>query len=129
MPVYKVLYQVNHIGHYGPELISQKSHHVLLVDAASRVMAFAVAYDHLTKQGLAVSVNLFDPYKGNIHYAGISEEEAAHRRQLNALGFKDEDLDQLVKLGVPIGKSGADTTVVDISEHHVTASGSVLSTE
>lgn len=63
MPVYRVQYQTNHVGYYGPELTGQKSHHMLLVDAGSRVAAFAVAYDHLTKKGLAVSVALFDPYK------------------------------------------------------------------
>jgi hypothetical protein len=133
MPVYRVHYETNHVGYYGPELTNRTSHHVCLVDAASRIAAFAVAYDHLTKKGLAVSVNLFNPYKGDIRLAiGITEEEAERRelrRKLNALDFTDEDLDQLAELGVPVGGSGADTSITNISEHRITADGTVISEE
>ncbi len=99
-------------GRYGSELDTRKQMGALLVEAPSRVDAFAVAYDHLTRAGYAIDTNFTNDYDEG-----------------NRLEMTDNDLKLLRELGVPVDKHGGSTTVVSLTTHSMTLRGKVLSQE
>ncbi len=117
MPLFLVRYVVTHVGHSGPEIVREKAQHALLVDAPTRVDAFATAYDHLSRKNLAVSTKLTNSYKD------LTETT------LNYCDMSDQDLEELKTRGIPVDEFEGSTGIRSISEHMPQVRGRVVSAE
>jgi hypothetical protein len=117
MPLFLVRYAVTHVGHSGPEIVREKAHHALLVDAPTRVDAFATAYDHLSRKNWAVSTMLTDSYKD------LTETT------LNHCDMSDQDLEELKTRGIPVDEFEGNTSIHSVTEHTPQVRGHVISAE
>lgn len=117
MPLFLARYTVTHIGHHGPEIAREVAHHAFLIDAPTRVDAFATAYDHLSRKSLAVSTMLTNRYKH------LTEDS------LNYCGMSNQDLKELKTRGVPVDKFEGSTSIISITEHTPEVRGCVVAAE